>query len=170
MKQPTNMRQGMVNNEPIWERLIRFLKANISLVIIIAAAMLVELVTGVMYYSAHNIIHRTSEKLIEREMIALDLCIRNQLAKVEVTVDNMSWVVAEGLDEPDWMYEIARRMVKNNPSFWASGIAFVPNYYPEKGVRYEPYAVRRGQDSIVSMQLGRFGDPRRILPYFYHAR
>ena len=159
------MRQGMVNNEPIWERLIRFLKANISLVIIIAAAMLVELVTGVMYYSAHNIIHRTSEKLIEREMIALDLCIRNQLAKVEVTVDNMSWVVAEGLDEPDWMYEIARRMVKNNPSFWASGIAFVPNYYPEKGVRYEPYAVRRGQDSIVSMQLGRFGD--RIQDEYY---
>ena len=159
------MRQGMVNNEPIWERLIRFLKANISLVIIIAAAMLVELVTGVMYYSAHNIILRTSEKLIEREMIALDLCIRNQLAKVEVTVDNMSWVVAEGLDEPDWMYEIARRMVKNNPSFWASGIAFVPNYYPEKGVRYEPYAVRRGQDSIVSMQLGRFGD--RIQDEYY---
>ena len=46
----------MVNNEPIWERLIRFLKANISLVIIIAAAMLVELVTGVMYYSAHNLL------------------------------------------------------------------------------------------------------------------
>ena len=159
------MRQGMVKKESIWERLRRFLKANISLVNIIAAALLVELVTGVMYYSAHNIILRTSEKLIEREMIALDLCIRNQLAKVEVTVDNMSWVVAEGLDEPDWMYEIARRMVKNNPSFWASGIAFVPNYYPEKGVRYEPYAVRRGQDSIVSMQLGRFGD--RIQDEYY---
>ena len=139
----------MVKKESIWERLRRFLKANISLVNIIAAALLVELVTGVMYYSAHNIIHKTSEKLIEREMIALYLCIRNKLAKVEVTVDNMSWVVAEGLDEPDWMHEIVRRMVKNNPSFWGSGIAFVPNYYPREGVRYEP---------------------RRILPYFYHAR
>ena len=148
----------MVKEKSIWERLTSFLKANVNLVNIIAAALLVELVTGVLYYSAQNIIYKTAEKLIEREMIALYLCIRNKLAEVEVTVDNMSWVVAEGLDEPDWMYDIARRMVKNNPSFWGSGIAFVPNYYPQEGMRYEPYAVRRAQDSIVSMQLGNFGD------------
>jgi sigma-B regulation protein RsbU (phosphoserine phosphatase) len=156
----------MVKKESIGERLSRFLKANISLVNIIAAALLVELVSGVMYYSAQNIIHKTVEKLIEREMNAIYLCIRNKLAKVEVTMDNMSWVVAEGLEEPEWMYDIAQRMVKNNPSFWGSGIAFVPNYYPHEGVRYEPYSVRRGEDSIVSMQLGRFGD--RIQDEYYH--
>ena len=156
----------MVKKESIGERLSRFLKANISLVNIIAAALLVEIVSGVMYYSAQNIIHKTVEKLIEREMNAIYLCIRNKLAKVEVTMDNMSWVVAEGLEEPEWMYDIAQRMVKNNPSFWGSGIAFVPNYYPHEGVRYEPYSVRRGEDSIVSMQLGRFGD--RIQDEYYH--
>ena len=134
------------------------MKANISLVNIIAAALLVEMVSGVMYYSAQNIIHKTAERLIEREINALYLCIRNKLAKVEVTVDNMAWVVVEGLEEPEWMYDIARRMVKNNPSFWGSGIAFTPGYYPHEDKHYEPYAVRRGQDSIVSMQLGRYGD------------
>ena len=155
----------MVKKESIGERLIRFLKANISLVNIIAAALLVEVVSGVMYYSAQDIIHKTAEKLIEREINALYLCIRNKLAKVEVTVDNMSWVVAEGLEEPEWMYDIAQRMVKNNPSFWGSGIAFVPNYYPRESVRYEPYSVRRGEDSIVSMQLGNFGD--RVQDEYY---
>ena len=148
----------MAQKESTWERLKAFLKDNISLVNIIAAALLVELVSGVMYYSAQNIIHKTAERLIEREISAIYLCIRNKLAKVEVTVDNMSWVVAEGLDEPEWMFDIARRMVTYNPSFWGSGIFFVPNYYPDKGEHYEPYAVRRGQDSIVTMQLGRYDD------------
>ena len=148
----------MVKDKSIWERLTSFLKANVNLVNIIAAALLVELVTGVLYYSAQNIIYKTAEKLIERETNALYLCIRNKLAKVEVTLNNMSWVVTEGLEEPDWMYDIALRMVKNNPSFWGSGIAFVPNYYSKEDKHYEPYAVRREQDSIVSMQLGRYGD------------
>jgi sigma-B regulation protein RsbU (phosphoserine phosphatase) len=145
----------MAKKKSIWERLRSFLKANISLVNIIAAALLAELVSGVMYYSAQDIIHKTVERLIDREMNALYLCIRNKLAKVEVTMDNMAWVVTDGLEEPEWMFDITQRMVKYNPSFWGSGIAFVPNYYSKEGQFYEPYAVRRGQDSIVSMQLGR---------------
>ena len=76
-----------------WERLMHVLRTNISLTVIVVAALLLELTTGVMYYSAQNIIQRTVERLVQREMNAIYLCIRNQLAKVEVTVDNMTWVV-----------------------------------------------------------------------------
>ena len=156
----------MTKGKTNWQKFKNFIRANISLVNIIAAALLVELVSGVMYYSAQNIIHKTVEKLIEREMNAIYLCIRNKLAKVEVTVDNMAWVVADGLDEPEWMYDIAQEMVKQNPSFWGSGIAFVPNYFSNKGKFFEPYAVRRGQDSIVTMQLGKPGDDHTQDEYF----
>ena len=139
------------------KRLRSFMKSHTSLTVIIAAALLLELTTGVMYYSAQNIIQRTVERLVQREMNAIYLCIRNKLSKVEVTVDNMAWVVNEGLDEPDWMFDISQRMVKNNPSFMGSGVAFVPNYYPNKDKYFEPYAVRKGQDSILSMQLGSDG-------------
>ena len=156
----------MTKENTNWQRFKNFIKANIGLANIIAAALLVELVSGVMYYSAQNIIHKTVEKLIEREMNAIYLCIRNKLAKVEVTVDNMAWVVADGLDEPEWMYDIAQEMVKQNPSFWGSGIAFVPNYFSNKGKFFEPYAVRRGQDSIVTMQLGKPGEDHTQDEYF----
>ena len=149
-----------------WVRMKHLMKTNTGLVNIIAAALLVELVSGVMYYSAQNIIHRTVERLIDREMNAIYLCIRNNLAKVEVTVDNMAWVVKDGLTEPDLMFDISQRMVKNNPSFWGSGVAFVPNYYPQKDKFFEPYAVRRGQDSIVSMQLGSDGVDHTQDEYF----
>ena len=156
----------MTKENTIRQRFRSFIKANIGLVNIIAAALLVEVVSGVMYYSAQNIIHKTVERLIDREMNAIYLCIRNKLAKVETTVDNMAWVMADALDEPEWMYDLTQRMVKHNPSFWGSGIAFVPNYYPDKGKFFEPYAVRRGQDSIVSMQLGKSGEDHTQDEYF----
>ena len=127
---------------------------NLPLTLIIGAALLLELTSGVLYYSAQTIIHRTVEKLIEREMNAIYLCIRNKLAKVEVTVDNMAWVVADDLEDPDWMYSITQRLVENNPSILGCMVTFVPDYFPQKGRWFEPYAVRRADGTIETMQLG----------------
>ena len=128
---------------------------NLPLTLIIGAALLLlELTSGLLYYSAQNIIHNTVEKLIEREMNAIYLCIRNKLAKVEVTVDNMAWVVADDLEDPDWMYSITRLLVENNPSILGCTVCFVPDYFPQKGRWFEPYAVRRADGTIETMQLG----------------
>ena len=137
-----------------WERLRLFLKRNTSLTVIIAAAILLELTTGLMYLSAQGIIQRTMERLVDREMNAIYLCIRNKLSKVEVTFDNFAWVVSDDLANPEWMFEKTRAIVKNNPAVLGSSISFIPDYYPSKGKWFEPYAVRRADGSIESMQLG----------------
>ena len=131
------------------------LRKNLNLTVIVSAVLLLELMMGFMFYSAQNFIQRTMERMVNVEMNAIYLCIRNKLMKAEVTIDNMSWVVGEALNEPDWMFDITRRIVKNNTLFWGSGIAFVPNYYPAKGKYFEPYSARRGGDTIVSIQVGR---------------
>ena len=108
-----------------WERLRLFLKRNTSLTVIIAAAILLELTTGLMYLSAQGIIQRTMERLVDREMNAIYLCIRNKLSKVEVTLDNFAWVVSGDLENPEWMFEKTRAIVKNNPFILGSSISFV---------------------------------------------
>ena len=138
----------------IWKRLSGVVRHNLPLTLIIGAALLLELTSGVLYYSAQNIIHRTVEKLIEREMNAIYLCIRNKLAKVEVTVDNMAWVVADDLEDPEWMYSITRLLVENNPSILGCTVCFVLDYFPQKGRWFEPYAVRRADGTVETMQLG----------------
>ena len=137
-----------------WERLVHVLRTNISLTVIVVAALLLELTTGVMYYSAQNIIQRTVERLVQREMNAIYLCIRNQLAKVEVTVDNMAWVVTDDLSDPDSLVAATRQLVEHNSDILGSSISCIPNYYPQKGYWYEPYSVRRTDGTIESMQLG----------------
>lgn len=137
-----------------------------SLTVIISAVLLLELMMGVMFYSAQNFIQKTMERMVSVEMNSIYLRIRNKLSDVEVTIDNMSWVVSEGLDEPSWMFDITRRMVKNNPIVWGCGVAFVPDYYPKWGTFFEPYAVRRDQDSIMSMQIGHYKIDHTKKEYF----
>ena len=137
-----------------WAHLKNFIKTNTSLAVIILAALLLEMTTAILYYSAQNTIQQNVERIIQREMNALNLCIRNKLVRVEVTLDNMSWVVNRDLEKADWMFEITEMLVKENSVIKASGIAFAPNYYPEKGRWYEPISVRRADGSIENIQVG----------------
>ena len=106
------------------------------------------------------------ERLAEREMFAIDLSIRNKLEKVEVAVDNMSWVVANGLDKPDSLFAMVRQMVEHNLDIAGVSICFVPNYYPSKGYWFEPCAVRRSDGSVESMQLGSASHDYTKLEFF----
>lgn len=127
---------------------------RLSLTVIVAAAVLLGLTMGVMFYTSHKMLQQTVEQLVSREMNAIYLCIRNKLAKVEVTMDNMSWVAYENLDYPDDFFTTTRRLVKNNPDFLSSGIAFTPYFYKNKGKWFEPFSVRRQDGTIEVMQLG----------------
>ena len=49
---------------------------------IIIAALLLELTTAVMYYSAQDIIQTTKQRLVKQEMNSVAMSIRKQLAKV----------------------------------------------------------------------------------------
>ena len=148
------MHSGDTAKKSWWKRVSDFTKGYASLVVIIAAALLLELTTAVMYYAQQNTIQQTMERLMEREMNAIYLTIRNKLATVEVTLDNMAWETADDLVSPDSLMKATRQLVEHNQDILGSSIPCVPDYYPQKGRWYEPYSVRRADGSIESMQVG----------------
>ena len=75
------------------------------------------------------------------------------LNSVEIAVENLSWLVIDKLDQPEYMYELTQQVLRNNPYVVGSSIAFEPVFYPEKGVLYAPYSYRT-QEGIQSLQLG----------------
>ena len=80
---------------------------------------------------------------IERAQSALDntiLRINNVLQSVEVTVQNLSWLVIENLDNPEKLYSITEHIVENNDFISGSAIAFEPYYYEEFGAFFSPYS------------------------------
>jgi len=80
--------------------------------------------------------------------------INAMLSNVETAVQNHLDQIMENLDQPhEKLYDITRRIVRNNPSIVGSAIAFEPNYYPDQGLWFSPYSYSDG-DSILSKQLG----------------
>ena len=133
---------------------VLFLKTHTSLTVIIVAALLIELTTGIIYYNSQDIIKRTTIRVMERENNALLLCIRNKLQEVEVVLDNMSWIVTDDLIQPDSLTRETYQIVENNPMILGSSIACIPNLFPELGRWFEPYSIRREDGTIETMQLG----------------
>ena len=148
------MNKKRADNKGWWTHFGKFIRTNTSLAVIILAALLLELTTGILYYSAQNIIQQNVERTIQREMNTLNLCVRNKLTKIEVTLDNMSWVVSRDLENANWMFEITEMLVKDNSVINGSAIAFTPNYYPKKGRWFEPSTVRKADGSIENLQVG----------------
>ena len=124
-----------------------------SIAILITAAALMLLISGIQQYSARKQIRKDLERNAEIELVIKSIGVKHSLEDVELALRNRSWEFEQVLPYPDSLFAITRRIVEQNPRFDGCCIAVVPNYYPEKGRLFEPYSVRRG-DSIETVQLG----------------
>jgi len=73
------------------------LRSRTSFAIIVTAAILVEITSGVQYYFAQKGISESVESSAQAELKSKSLEIRNVMNVVEVAVDNMAWAVEQRL-------------------------------------------------------------------------
>ena len=73
----------------IWSQLGKVMRNHLPLMVVLGAALLLELTSGVMYYSAQDIIQRTVERLVDSEMNVISLNLRNHLDKAMVVTDSV---------------------------------------------------------------------------------
>lgn len=124
-----------------------------SLLLILLAAVLLEVTGVVQYHYVRNRIIEDLEIRAHHELQAKSFAIRHHLSTAETAVNNHLWDARRLIGNPDSMFFVAQRLVSQNPDVVGSSISFVPDYYREKGRWFEPYAVRRG-DIVDTMQLG----------------
>ena len=99
---------------------------------------------------------RTAKSVVKETTMRIN----QQLLWVETVTRNFAWVVGEHLEEPDSMYRITRKLVENNEGIVGSAVAFVPDFYREKGRLYAPYACVSTNGQLKSFPL----------PYDYSSR
>lgn len=127
---------------------------RISLYILLVATLVFVLAFYGYFYQAKSSV---KEEAMEQAQVKLDntiLQIDKVLNSVEIAVQNLSWLIADKLDDPNYMYELTQQLLNSNPHVVGSAIAFEPSYYPEKGILFSPYSYRTEQDEIQSKQLG----------------
>ena len=126
---------------------------NSRLGIIISAAIVLELIGIVQYYSMRNIQREGEERRVRTELGVKAQLIANTLERAEATLQEHLWDIQTHLDNPDAMFDVTSRLISANKQIVGGCIAFVPNFYPQKGRLFEPYATKKN-GTVTVEQLG----------------
>lgn len=136
--------------------------------IVILAALLVEASAVVQYLYTRRLLE---EQLEKNAMLTLESqveLIRHTLNSAEATMKDHLWDVQSHLSQPDSMYAVTRRLIESNPNVVGGNLAFVPDYYKEKGRLFEPYAHKTGT-GIEVVELTADGHDYTLHPAFQEA-
>ena len=80
--------------------------------------------------------------------------ISSQLMTVETTMSQSTWIIEKYLNQPDSLQNIIATVVQNNPLIVGSGVAFVPDYFKDRGKYFMPYAsFHNGKDGEITRQV-----------------
>lgn len=126
---------------------------RVSLYVLLITGTVFSLAFVVFYHSARSQVQAEAEKYAMGSLENTVLRIDEILHSVEVAVANNAWQIDRYIDRPDSMFTIVRRLLESNPAISGSAIAFEPDFYPEKGRFFSPYAYR-GREGIRCKQLG----------------
>lgn len=141
------------------------IRTKSSIAILITAAVLMLLISGIQQYTSRMEIRSDLERNAEMELVVKSIGVKHSLEDVELALRNRRWEFEQMLPYPDSLFAVTRRIVEENPNFDGCCIAMVPDYYPEKGRLFEPYTLRRGE-SINTFQLGSEGHDYSKNKYF----
>ena len=125
-----------------------------SVAVIVLVALLIEATTVIQYWFASRGIREEVHHRAKTELKVKSMEIRNVMSTVQVAIDNMAWAVEARIDQPDSIYTILRKIVKENSTIVGCGVTFIADYYPEKGHWFEPYVAERDNGDIEQAQIG----------------
>ena len=120
----------------------RTLKGHKNVLIIIAAALLVELFSAAQYYYAHDLLEQELDNRAESELRVKAILIRGILNVMEKTVNEHVWDIRRNIANPDSMFDATARIIQNTPKAEGSCLVFTPGFYPTKAKLFEPYAYK----------------------------
>ena len=114
-----------------------------GIILIIIAAVLIELFSAFQYYTAHDLLQKQFDYRAENEVRINAIITKGLLNQSEQTLVEHLWDIERTLPNADSTVEATVRIINRSPQAVGSCLAFVPNYYPNKGRLFEPYAYRR---------------------------
>ena len=127
-------------------RLTRWITLTVLLTMTAVSLLILHLVTEAMMDETqarfHGIINIVDSK------------VESVLASVEVGADNNVNEIEKAVDGDVNLEKTLADALKYNPHIVGCGLAFVPDYYKEKGRWYEPYAARREGGDIDTSNIG----------------
>ena len=115
------------------------LKNKVVLNIILAAIVLI-LISGAQFFYFQKILADELDIRAESELTMKAIVIKSALNLSENSLRGHLWDMERNIATPDSLDGVMERVLRSHPNLVGCWIAFVPNYYPDKGRLFEPYA------------------------------
>jgi len=129
-------------------------KKSKGLTLILLAALLLEVISGIQYYYTHGMLEEELEKRAEAELTTKVILTRSNLNLAVNSLNGHLWDVMRNIHHPDSLFDVAECVLRSHPNLLGCGIAFEPYFYPQKGRLYEPYAYWHNNDVVKSQIAG----------------
>ncbi len=130
------------------------LHARLTLWVMLTVVAVFTIVTLIITNVTRKAFLNSSEENAKSRIEIANQRINSVLVGVEGVIENVAPEVLDHLNEPDLFYDVVQQVLELNPSIIGSAIAFEPNYFPQKGEHFSPYAYRTVNGTIETKQLG----------------
>ena len=127
---------------------MKIFKKSRGLTLILLAALLLEIISGIQYYYTHGMLAKELEKRAELELTMKVILTKSNMNLAVNSVNGHLWDVMRNIHQPDSMLDVAECVLRSHKNLLGCGIAFEPNFYPTKGRLYEPYAYWHDGDMV----------------------
>ena len=109
---------------------------------------MMAVIAGVVYFTVRKYMLNEAKERYQNVLLESRQELRRRLSDVYVAAENNVHDIERDLDNPDKMFAHVERIVKNNATIICCGLLFEPDYFPDKGQFFVPYATRDSDDQI----------------------
>ena len=114
---------------------------------------MMAIIAGVVYFTVGEYMDDEAERRFEIVVIRAHREIQRRLSDVYVANINSVHEIERDIDDPDKLFDHLERIVRLNNGIVSCGLLFVPDYYPEKGRFFVPFATRDTANVISVMRI-----------------
>ena len=127
---------------------------RVNFAVVAVTAVLFLAIAAFVAFSTSQMMESEARNTVENVVQATVGRIDRLMASVESAVENSDWIVAEHLDDPEYMFKITGELVQNNPVIVGSTIAFEPNFFPSMGYYYSTFSYKGADGRVKRIRQG----------------
>lgn len=122
--------------------------------IILVAAIALEAISCLMYFTSRVAIRHEAEQRAKTELRRAELEIDVHAIEMETAAKTLALLAEKHIHQPDSLFAATRLTVSSLRTNTSMAVAFIPNYFPEKGEFFEVCSSRFSEDSIYTRNIG----------------
>ena len=132
----------------------RYPKTRGGFWILVVAAVLLEAISCIMYFTSRAAIRTEAQQRAKTELRKAELEIDVHAIEMETAAKALALLVEKHIDQPDSVFSATRLAVSTLRTNTSMAVAYIPDYFPTCGRFFEVCSSRISKDSIYTRQIG----------------